>query len=237
MIDDEFGQRLLLAFNAPRDLPVHQLFNEWWAHVPADVAQSYVDLLMADDAFRSFIDEGRYGQSLDLDALGNFPDGSLGRCYRDWIADNGLAAAIATDYRQFHDRLERSGRLDGMPTELRFAILRGFQVHDFLHVLTGYNATSRGELALQAFSLAQFPFPYFGIWMSVVTTRMTFHDPRVITMTMDSITDGWRYGQATNNLMVQPWEDMLGEPLHVLRERFAVVPSPFAAEMISRAAN
>lgn len=88
-------------------------------------------------------------------------------------------------------------------------------MHDFLHVLTCYDPSARGELALQAFSLAQFPFPfpYFGIWMSVVTTRMTFHEPRSITTTMDAMSDGWQYGRSTGNLMVQAWEEMLADPL------------------------
>lgn len=237
MIDEEFGRRLRTAFNAPAELPVHQLFNEWWSHAPAAVTQSYVDVLMSDERFRSLLGESQFSPPLDLVVLGALPVGSLGRCYRDWIVDNGLAAAIAADYRRFHDSLERSGRLEGMPVELRFAILRGFQVHDFMHVLTGYGSSSSGELALQAFSLAQFPFPYFGMWMSVVTTRMTFHEPRMIAATMDSITDGWHYGRQADNLMVQPWEDLLSEPVAALRQRFNVEPSPVAARMIARAAG
>lgn len=235
MIDEAFGERLQLAFNAPAELPVHQLFNEWWSHAPAAVSQGYVDMLTADPTFRTFIDEGRFGAPLDLAALADAPVGSLGRSYRDWIVDNGLTEAIALDYRRYHHSLERSGKLDGMPPELRFAILRGFQVHDFLHVLTGYDSSSRGELALQAFSLAQFPFPYFGMWMSVVTTRMTFHQPTMIAATMDAIADGWQYGRAAGNLMVQPWEDLLEEPVMALRDRFDVRPSPLAARMIARA--
>lgn len=48
-----------------------------------------------------------------------------------------------------------SGALDGMPDEMQLAVLRGFQVHDILHVLTGYDSSGQGEIALQAFSLVQ----------------------------------------------------------------------------------
>ncbi len=236
MIDAEFGGRLLLAFNSPEKLPVHQLFNEWWSHAPAEVSAGYVDQLLADDRFREFIEVGWFAEPLDLAQLGDMVEGSLGLAYHHWIVDNGLTASIAVDYRQFHEMLEGSGRLDAMPTELRFAILRGFQVHDFLHVLTGYDASPRGEIALQAFSLAQFPFPYFGMWMSIVTTQMTFHRPSMIVPTMDAISDGWQYGRATSNLMVEPWETMLEQPLDELRERLAVVPSPVAARIMARAA-
>ena len=112
--------------------------------------------------------------------------------------------------------------LDGMPEPMRYAVLRGFQTHDFLHVLTGYDSSSRGEITLQAFSLAQLQFPYFAMWMSVVATRMTFVDPHMITPMMDSITDGWQLGRTTPNLMTEKWESMLGEDLSALRTRYGL---------------
>ena len=101
-------------------------------------------------------------------------------------------------------------------------------------LLQAFNAPS--EIALQAFSLAQVPVPYFGMWTSVVTTRMTLHDPRMIQPTMDSISDGWMFGRSTPNLMVGPWETMLGKPLAARRDRFDIVLSPLAAEMTARVA-
>ncbi|HYN33302.1 MAG TPA: hypothetical protein VES40_11810 [Ilumatobacteraceae bacterium] len=93
MIDDEFGGRLLLAFNAPERLPVHQLFNEWWSHVPAEVSEGYVSQLMADERFRTFIEDAWFAEPLDLLRLSEMADGSLGQAYHDWIVDNGLTAA------------------------------------------------------------------------------------------------------------------------------------------------
>lgn len=103
---------------------------------------------------------------------------------------------------------------------MKYAVLRGFQTHDFQHVVTGCDASGRGEIALQAFCLAQLQFPYFGMWMSVVTTRMTFVDPRSITPMMDAITDGWQLGRRTPNIQRVKWETMLDEPLADVRERY-----------------
>ncbi len=103
---------------------------------------------------------------------------------------------------------------------MKYAVLRGFQTHDFQHVVTGYDASGRGEIAPQAFCLAQLQFPYFGMWMSVVTTRMTFVDPRSITPMMDAIVDGWQLGRRTPNIQRVKWETMLDEPLADVRERY-----------------
>ncbi len=178
MITDTFGAKLLTTINDTAANPVHMLFNQWWNEASTEAKDTYVSSFLADPEFRAWYEAGHYNDPLDLDELAAMPDGSLGHTYQRWIVDNGLTAQIALDYRGFHTMLESSGVLDGMPDEMKFAVLRGFQIHDFLHVLTGYDSSGSGEIALQAFSLAQFQFPYFGMWMAVVTAQMTFNEPR-----------------------------------------------------------
>ncbi len=222
MISDEFAELLVATFNDPDAHPVHVLFNQWWAHAPAEVKDGYVQQFMDDPELAAFVDEGHYAAPLDLEELRALPDGSLGRTFHDWIVDNDLAAQIAMDYRRFHDYLEAQGQLEGMPEAMKYAVLRGFQTHDFQHLITGYDASGRGEIALQAFCLAQLRFPYFGMWISVVTTRMTFVDPRMITPLMDAITEGWQRGRRTPNLQCVKWETMLDQPLSDLRNRYGL---------------
>lgn len=230
-INDEFGQLLLTTMNDPAANGVHMLFNQWWQHAPDDVKQSYVDIFTRDPQYAAFLGEAHYAEPLDLEEVGALPEGALGRHYHDWIVDNGLTATIATDYRKFHEMLESAGMLDGMPEPMRYAVLSGFQTHDFQHVVTGYDSSGRGEIALQAFCLAQLQFPYFGMWMSVITTRMTFVDPHMITPTMDAITDGWQLGRTTANIQCERWEDMLDQPLDEVRARYEVEHSPMAKEL------
>ena len=229
MITDTFGAHLLATINDSSANPVHMLFNQWWNEASDDAKHTYVSSFLADPDFRAWYELGRYSEPLDLEALAAMPAGSLGHTYQHWIVDNGLTAQIALDYRSFHKMLESAGVLDGMPDEMKYAVLRGFQIHDFLHVLTGYDSSGSGEIALQAFSLAQFQFPYFGMWMAVVTAQMTFNEPDHIVGLMDAISDGWQYGRScTTNLMVQPWEEMLDQPLSELRARFGIELSPLA---------
>jgi ubiquinone biosynthesis protein COQ4 len=212
-LDREFAAGLLKTFDDPGQHGVHLLFNEWWQFAPSEVIDKYVEDFRQVPQQQAFLEEHYFSEPLDLDVLGRLPTGSVGRAYHDFIVLNGLEKNIAVNYRQFHDSLATSGQLDRLPEELRYAIIRGFQIHDLLHVMTGYEATPRGEIALQAFCLAQLRFPYFAMWMSVVTTRMTFLDPDSIVPIMDAITDGWKFGRAARNIQVLKLEQMVERPL------------------------
>jgi ubiquinone biosynthesis protein COQ4 len=224
MITESFAPLFLRTINDLQANPVHLLFNQWWQHAPPNVVAAYRDQLMADAGFAALVEEGYYASPVDLDRFATLPEGTLGRAYRDWIVDNDLVAQIAMDYREFHQLLARSGMLDGMPPELQYAVLRGFQLHDFLHVLTGYDASPRGEIGLQAFCLAQLQFPYFAMWISTVTTRMTYLDPTHIVPLMDAISDGWRHGRCTSQLQLHRWEDETERPLVSLRAEWGIEP-------------
>lgn len=237
MITEDFAPLFLKTINEMHANPVHLLFNQWWSRAAPEVVEAYTDQLMADDAFAAFVDRGYYAEPLDLDALGDMTEGSLGRIYRDWIIDNDLTAQIAMDYRQFHTMLAESGSLDGMPEPLRYAVLRGFQLHDFLHVLTGYDPSPQGEIALQAFSLAQIQFPYFAMWMSTATTQMTYLRPKAIVPLMDAITDGWQYGRRTPQISLHTWEDELERPLDEIRNQWGIEPTALVSLLRARAGH
>ncbi|QMW24421.1 Coq4 family protein [Sandaracinobacteroides saxicola] len=218
-LDRDFAQHLLNTYDDPGAHGVHLLFNQWWRYAPEPAIAAYAaDFARLPDQ-REFVERHYFAEPLDLDGLAAYPAGTLGRDYHDFIVDNRLEKNIAINYRQFHEMLQASGQLDRMPAELRYAIIRGFQVHDLLHVLTGYPATGPGEIALQAFCLAQIRFPYFAMWMSVVTTRMTFLDPQQIVPMMDAISDGWRRGRQARNIQFAEWERMLDQPTAELRAR------------------
>lgn len=233
MISDEFGRLFLATVNDVGKAPVHILFNQWWQHAPDDVKRAYVDGFAHDPHYAEYVTGAQYADPLDIDELAALPGGTLGKTYHDWIVDNGLTAQIAMDYRGFHELLESTGQLDGMPEPMKFAVLRGFQTHDFQHVVTGYDSSGLGEIALQAFCLGQIRFPYFGMWISVVTTQMTFIRPESITPLMDAITDGWQLGRSVANIQAERWEDMLDQPLSQVRERYHVTRSPLVQKLAS----
>ena len=66
------------------------------------------------------------------------PGDTLGYRYARHIVDNNLIKTIASDYRRGHGAMAAAGKLEGMPDEVRYAVLRGFQIHDIFHIFTGY---------------------------------------------------------------------------------------------------
>ncbi|CAE7403963.1 Coq4 [Symbiodinium microadriaticum] len=223
-LDRQFAEGLLRTFDDPQKFGVHLLFNDWWKYAPQDV----IDKFMADWKSKpdhvAFIEEQHYADPITIEALAAMPDGSLGKAYHGFLVDNGLEEKLAQNYKLLHDMMLKSGMLDKMPEPLQYAILRGFQVHDILHVLTGYEPTPGGEIALQAFCLAQIRFPYFSMWLSVVTTRMTYLDPDAIIPTMDEVSQGWQFGRAVPNLQFEKWEDHFERPLAEVRKDYGIAP-------------
>ena len=186
----------------------------------------YLAKFRADTEAMPWFEEGYLADDPDFDALLTLPQNSLGYLYARHIIDNNLNKTIATDYRRAHERLEAEGKLEGMPAEARYAVLRGFQVHDVLHIVTGYLTDGWGEMALQAFTLAQSPLPYSSIWMATLTAQMTFMNPDMTTPVMDAISQGWARGRQSKNLNYTKWEDRFAEPIEALRAEYGL---PIAA--------
>lgn len=223
-IDREFGEKLLTCFDDPQEYGVHLLFNEWWKYAPQEAIDKYAADFARLPQQKEFAEARWFAENVSLDELKEYAPGTIGRAYYHFIADNNLEANLATNYKMLHDMMRSQGNLDRMPEDLNYAIIRGFQIHDLLHVLTGYEATADGEIALQAFCLAQIRFPYFGMWMSVVTARMTYLDPDQILPMMDAISEGWQYGRTTDNLQFERWETMLDRPLAEVRREYNIRP-------------
>jgi ubiquinone biosynthesis protein Coq4 len=136
------------------------------------------------------------------------------------MTDNDLMERLAEGYRDLHGAFEADGKLERLPAVLRYKVLRGYQTHDLHHVLTGYPATPYGELALQAFGLAQTRFPYAAMWIAVVTAHMTFLEPSMIDPAMDAITIGWQHGRQARSIQNVKFEQMLDRPLSDVRREF-----------------
>jgi ubiquinone biosynthesis protein Coq4 len=174
----------------------------------------------ADPEIAGFAREQWYAEPLDLEGLKRFVPGTLGHAYRDFMVSNDLMERLAEGYRDLHEQFATSGKLDRMPPILKYKVLRGYQTHDLHHVLTGYPATPLGELALQAFQLAQVEFPYAAMWMAVTTGHMAFVDPWLIKPAMDAVAHGWGYGREARSIQFVKFEEMLDQPLEAIRRSY-----------------
>jgi ubiquinone biosynthesis protein COQ4 len=220
----DFAAKWLRTIQDLDDYPVHLLFNMFWSGAPEDVKARYVADYHTVPENKLFWASRHYADPIELVTLAAMPEGSLGRGYWRFLTDNKLEKNLATNYRIFHDALEQSGVLKGMPEEIKYATLRGFQLHDLMHVISGYDATPLGEIALQAFCLAQQRSLYFSTWIATVTARMAFIDPDSQIPLMDAISDGWASGRRAKNIMMREWERDFGRSLADIRREFAITP-------------
>jgi ubiquinone biosynthesis protein COQ4 len=217
--DREFAEKFLVAADSPLDYGVYLLFHEWWAEAPQGAIDAYSRELASMPEAAPLLASRFIAEPISLERLEACAPGTLGHAYRRFILDNKLEQNLGRNYRAFNEELTRSGKLDRLPPELSYMMVRGFQIHDFLHVLTGYEATNWGELALAAFYLAQLRFPYHAMRVAVTTAHMAFVRPGLIVDAMDAFVDGWSFGRSASNLNFERWEDELDTPLEVLRAR------------------
>jgi ubiquinone biosynthesis protein Coq4 len=219
-IDRVFADRFLLSVEDYYAHGVHLLFNEWWEKAPANAIDDYVQAIEAHTEQGPLAAEGWVAPEITLRDLTHYEEGSVGYAYRQFMTDNDLMERLAEGYRNLHEAFEADGKLERLPAVLRYKVLRGYQTHDLHHVLTGYPATPYGELALQAFGLAQTRFPYAAMWIAVVTAHMTFLEPSIIDPAMDAITRGWQHGRHARSIQFVKFEQMLDRPLSDVRREF-----------------
>ena len=219
-VDRAFAEKFLQSVDAPLDYGVYFLFHEWWEEAPESAIDGYVEEMMAIPNAEAFLAERHFAEPLTLERLAACAPGTLGHAYRAFIVENSLEQNLGRNYRAMNEELTQNGKLKRLPADLSYMIVRGFQVHDFMHILTGYRATHMGELALAAYYLAQMRFPYHAMRMAVTAAHYALLEPRIITECMDAIADGWSFGRRSENINFAKWEDEIDTPLLDLRQRF-----------------
>ncbi|MEM9743196.1 MAG: Coq4 family protein [Pseudomonadota bacterium] len=220
IIDRDFAEKFLRAADRPLDYGVYFLFHDWFEEAPQHAIDAYEQELLALPGAKAFIEAGYLPEPLTLEALRTCDAGTLGAGYYQFVVDNQLEANLGRNYRAFNEQLHASGKLARLPETLSYMMLRGFQIHDMQHVLTGIDSTPFGELKLAAFYLAQLRFPYHAMRMAVTMAHMAFVSPQLMTQAMDVIAEGWSYGRRAKDLNFVRWEDELNTPLVDLRARY-----------------
>jgi len=153
-------------------------------------------------------------RSVDLDALGALPEGTLGRAYADFLRSRGLSP----------DVFEHAP--DEVPDpRMAYVIQRLRQTHDLWHVVTGYETDPASEIALQAFTFAQVRGPSSLILAALGTLRGTPSKPDLVL----DVVSAFRIGLRAEKLAVFPWEDHWTRPLVEVRELLGLPIKPRAA--------
>lgn len=219
-IDESIAENFLRLIADSQSNGVPEMHFRLWNRCSDEIRRKYIESYRKDPKKRAWVAEGYLAGDPDFDELIKLPDDTLGHLYAKHVIDNNLNRKIASMYKAAHDGLDQEGKLHGMPEEAKYAVVRGFQLHDVLHIITGYLTTGYGEMALQAFTLAQSTLPYSASWMATLTAQMTFVNPDMTVPVMDALSEGWRLGRRAKNLNFTKWEERFDEPVARLREEY-----------------
>ena len=151
----------------------------------------------------------------DRATLAALPAGTLGRAYYEFMAAENLSA----------DGLVEASKVLRMPPamdDVTWFRERNREMHDLLHVVTGYGRSPLGEACLVAFSFAQTGLKGF----AVITLSASIRISRALPgqPVKRAIFEGWRRGRHAGWLMGADWEALLDQPIEAVRAQFAVRP-------------
>lgn len=155
----------------------------------------------------------------DHPALRIMPAGSLAHAYCDFMEREGLTAQGLVDefdkFAQHHVQFE---------DQFRWYLNRMRDVHDMLHVLTGYGRDALGEACVLAFTYSQQPSPahlFIGYMAGLNIRKQVRSDAPVI----KAVSEGKRLGKACPRLCEQSITALLPLPLDKVRRKLNITPA------------
>lgn len=220
VIDRDIAELFLRNADDPIRTHVMGLVHDWWATAPQSAIDQYADNLRSMPGAEAFLAERYLPPVITLDDLDRCAEGTLGHAYKHWIVSNGLMPDLAQHQHAYFRSLVDSGRLDRMPDDIRYAFLRGFMLHDYLHTITGFGPDIPGELGMAAFHHAQLRSTYHAFRIAVTTAHVAFVNPRFVEVTMDATAAGWTMGRRWKNLHFVKWEEQLDRSLADIRAEY-----------------
>lgn len=138
-----------------------------------------------------------------LQFLANLPERSLGRVYYEHLMQNRLDLNF---YRQ-----PKIHRLSD------YIALRLYQTHDLWHVLLDYDVSPEGEVAIQAFTLAQLGSPISTLLMAAGFIHSLERTPEQSEDLFAAAVDGYRRGKNVPFLLKYKLEEQLEDSLEDVR--------------------
>jgi len=153
----------------------------------------------------------------DRARLAALPAGTLGRAYYEFMAAENLSAEGLVTL----SRIERPPMAD----EVTLFRERNREIHDLLHIVTGYGRDPLGEACLVAFSFAQTKLKGFAVIAVFAARRIARARPRQ--PVRRAVFEGYRHGRSAGWLPGADWEALLAQPVDAVRAQFAVKPAAY----------
>jgi len=142
------------------------------------------------------------GRELDLDALANLPEGTLGHEFMRYFRTNGIEPFVTTF---------------PVESDVDYLSKRYRETHDLFHVITGYGTDEPGEMELQAFVLGN-----LGVRQAILI--LAFSLPRRIQQKgfqglrahFDKLRAAYHRGRRSRELLSVGYEKLWAQPVSEL---------------------
>lgn len=158
--------------------------------------------------------------------LATLPEGSLGRAYLAFMSREGLTArGLEAEQRKF--KPETYNDL------LQWWSDRARDLHDLIHVLTGYSRGALGELSNLAWTFGMNRGGLGDIFIAVMGAgemKRWFPEEPLFRVLLEA----WRHGRQAEHLYVQDIEELFSMPIEEARERLNILLPPLYAEVSAR---
>jgi ubiquinone biosynthesis protein COQ4 len=175
-----------------------------------------VRFMLEDPRVQQLCRERYQGAVYEPHALLRFPAGSLGHAFG--------AAMVAENFDpEFYRDYYGAGPYQ-FETDEQYLRFRIRQLHDIVHVLTGFGANDiPGELGMQAFNAAQTRRPFSIALVGFGLLRVVLN-PKGLSLTLQQIAKGFAMGYAADQLLAHRYEDDWSKPLAQWRKELGLVP-------------
>ena len=155
----------------------------------------------------------------DHAALRRMPAGSLAHAYCDFMEREGLSAqGLVDEFDKFAQDKPK------FQDQFLWYMNRGRDVHDLLHVLTGYGRDGLGEACVLAFTYSQQPSPahlFIGYLAGLNMKKVVKSKAPVL----HAIREGQKLGKACPRLIETSITELLPLPLAEVRRRLHITPA------------
>jgi ubiquinone biosynthesis protein COQ4 len=161
------------------------------------------ELAMTHPDLVKLYEENYQPKKCDLQELSALPEGTLGRTFAEHMIANRLDPNFYRDVKQRHLATYLGQRMRA--------------THDIFHVLTGLDTSVPGELALQAFSLAQIGSGINAMLIAAGILHTIKTSPSQLRAVMDLIVDAYQRGRNAKFLPAVKFDELWDSSIEQVR--------------------
>ncbi|MCR9097489.1 MAG: ubiquinone biosynthesis protein COQ4 [bacterium] len=174
---------------------------------------------MADPTARRLLEEGRslHPVLLDFAGMRAMPEASLGRAYVDFMEANQI------DIVSFAEASFKNMKREDYANDAAWAMANRLRdIHEIVHVISGYGTDVLGEMCELVFNLAEDPRPKavrFVVRMNLIKFERAGH-----AHARAAIAEAYQRGKTAGSRVGQDWADMLDWDLDTVRAQLGISP-------------